>query len=184
MSDTPVGDGWWQASDGKWYSPEQHPSRTQVAPAPQASAVAAPVAPAPGPAGGIALPPGTSLVDPWGRLGAWLLEVVLVIVTLGIGWLIWAAMTAGTGQTPAKKLLNQRVIDASSIRPVGMGKMFWMRWLLAGFVAGIAVPFTLGILLLMPFWDSRNQNLWDKISSTYVVSDPNDAWGTKPNLGG
>ena len=26
MSDTSQGAGWWQASDGKWYSPEQHPS--------------------------------------------------------------------------------------------------------------------------------------------------------------
>lgn len=26
MSDTPQGDGWWQASDGKWYSPEQRPA--------------------------------------------------------------------------------------------------------------------------------------------------------------
>ncbi len=25
MSDISQGDGWWQASDGKWYSPEQHP---------------------------------------------------------------------------------------------------------------------------------------------------------------
>ena len=27
MSDFAQGPGWWQASDGKWYSPEQHPSR-------------------------------------------------------------------------------------------------------------------------------------------------------------
>jgi len=25
MSDTSEGPGWWQASDGKWYRPEQHP---------------------------------------------------------------------------------------------------------------------------------------------------------------
>jgi hypothetical protein len=25
MSDTSQGEGWWQASDGKWYAPEQHP---------------------------------------------------------------------------------------------------------------------------------------------------------------
>jgi hypothetical protein len=33
VSDTPQGDGWWQASDGKFYPPEQHPHR-QPAPAP------------------------------------------------------------------------------------------------------------------------------------------------------
>ena len=35
MSDTSQGPGWWQASDGKWYPPEQAPGYT--APAPQSS---------------------------------------------------------------------------------------------------------------------------------------------------
>lgn len=30
MSDAPQGPGWWQASDGKWYSPELHPDHTQA----------------------------------------------------------------------------------------------------------------------------------------------------------
>lgn len=33
MSDTPQGDGWWQASDGRWYPPEQHPDLASVEPA-------------------------------------------------------------------------------------------------------------------------------------------------------
>ncbi len=126
------------------------------------------------------LPNGCATVSPWGRLGAYFLEGILGVVTLGIGWLIWAAMIAGTGQTPAKRLLNQRVIGADTLAPVGFGRMLFMRGLLAGFVAGFALPLTLGILVFMPFWDKRNQNIWDKISNTYVVSDPNDAWGTKP----
>jgi uncharacterized RDD family membrane protein YckC len=119
-------------------------------------------------------------VSPWSRLGAYLLEVILITITLVIGWLIWAALIGGTGQTPAKRLLRQRVIGADSLRPAGLGKMFWVRGLLAGIVASLAIPLTLGILLFMPFWDRRNQNLWDKVSNTYVVSDPNDAWHTKP----
>lgn len=39
-------------------------------------------------------------------------------------------------------------------------------------VAGLAIFFTLGILLFMPFWDCRNRSIWDKVSHTYVVSDP------------
>ncbi len=119
-------------------------------------------------------------MSPWARLGAYLLEGLLTMVTLWIGWIIWAAMIAGTGQTPAKRLLRQRVIGADTLRPVGLGKMFWVRGLLAGIVAWLAITFTLGILLFMPFWDRRNQNLWDKVSNTYVVSDPNDVWSTKP----
>ena len=25
MSDAPMGEGWWQASNGRWYAPEKHP---------------------------------------------------------------------------------------------------------------------------------------------------------------
>ena len=25
MSDVPMGEGWWQASNGRWYAPEKHP---------------------------------------------------------------------------------------------------------------------------------------------------------------
>ena len=128
----------------------------------------------------LALPQGVASASPWMRLGAYLLESILIVVTLGIGWLIWAAMIAGTGQTPAKRLLGLRVIGCDTLRPVGFGKMFWVRGILAGIVASFAIAITFGILLLMPFWDKRNQNMWDKISNTYVVTDPNDAWNTKP----
>lgn len=125
---------------------------------------------------GPALPPGVTIVSPGMRLLAYLLEGVLVVVTLFIGWLIWAAIIAGNGQTPAKKILGQRVIKTDGSGPVGFGTMLFMRGLIAGFVASIAITFTLGILLLMPFWDKRNQNIWDKVSSTLVVNDSANAW--------
>ena len=128
------------------------------------------------------LPAGVTLTSPWARLGALLLEGILATVTLGIGWLIWAAVIGGNGQTPAKKLLKQRVIDTSTMKPVGLGRMFWMRWFVCGLITPLAIFLTAGILLFMPFWDKNNQNLWDKISSTYVVNDPADAWATRPDL--
>ena len=129
-----------------------------------------------------ALPSGVAVADPWIRFGSYILEGVLAFVTLGIGWLIWATMIAGTGQTPAKKVLKLRVIDANTSRPASFGKMFWVRGLVAGWVANLAIMFTLGILLFMPFWDKRRQNLWDKVSNTFVVNDPNDAWATRPDI--
>lgn len=33
MSTAPLGPGWWQASDGRWYAPELHPSRRAPSPA-------------------------------------------------------------------------------------------------------------------------------------------------------
>ena len=85
------------------------------------------------------LPHGVGVAGVGSRLGAFLLDSLLLSVTLGIGWLIWAAIVAGL-------------------------------------VASFAITFTIGILLFMPFWDRRNQTLWDKVSGTLVVSDPNNAW--------
>jgi uncharacterized RDD family membrane protein YckC len=108
---------------------------------------------------------------PWLRLGSYLLESILITVTLGIGWVIWAAITAGSGQTPAKRILNLRVVDATTLRPATLGTMLWVRGILAGVVAAIAIPATIGVLVFMPFWDRRNQNLWDKVSNTFVIAD-------------
>jgi|GEM_PF-3210550 len=47
MSDVAQGPGWWIASDGKWYPPEQHPSvRDQAREADQVRAAAGPATPA------------------------------------------------------------------------------------------------------------------------------------------
>lgn len=121
-------------------------------------------------------PSGVTVASPWLRFGAYLLEAVLQTVTFGIGWLIWAAIIVGKGQTPAKQLLRMRVVDANSHQPVGFARMFFMRGIVAGLVAGFALVVTLGILTFMPFWDRRNRNIWDKVSSTAVVVDPNNAW--------
>jgi uncharacterized RDD family membrane protein YckC len=91
------------------------------------------------------LPSGVEVASPWLRLGAYLVEAILVTVTLGIGWLIWAATIAGSGQTPAKRLLKMRVISTRTRQPVGFGNMLFMRGIVAGLVATIAVPLTLGI---------------------------------------
>jgi uncharacterized RDD family membrane protein YckC len=113
-----------------------------------------------------------SEVSPSGRFGAYLLDGLLSAVTLGIGWLIWAAFTARNGQTPAKSLLGHTVIAADTHRPVGFARMFWLRGVLCAFLAPIAIICTLGIVLFMPFWNKHNQNIWDRISNCYVVHRP------------
>jgi len=69
--------------------------------------------------------------------------------------------------------LNHTVVDINTGQPLGLGRMFWVRGLVAGLVASIAIPLTLGILLFMPLWDSKNQNIWDKVSGSYVIPTPN-----------
>jgi uncharacterized RDD family membrane protein YckC len=183
MSDVSGGDGWWQASDQKWYPPESHPDAVAAEraaqppdPTPAPAATQPGPAPTPYPSAGFDLPAGVSKADPWLRFGSYLLEGVLILVTLFIGWLIWAAMIGGDGQTPAKKILKLRVIGTDTMQPVGLGRMFWVRGLIAGFIAQIAFFFTLGIIAFMPFWDKDNQNVWDKVSNCYVVVDEANAW--------
>jgi len=82
-------------------------------------------------------------------------------------------------------------VDFQDAHVERIGRLLFAPWLieavtlagvLAGIVAQIAILCTLGILLFMPLWDKRNQNIWDKVSGTYVVNDPTDTWQTKPNL--
>lgn len=155
----------------------QPTATTPVVPAPDSSATSllpavpptTPAVPAPPAPAAVARTSNLVAVSPWGRLGSALLETLLITVTLGIGWVIWAAMIAGSGQTPAKRLVGHQVVTMGELRPAGIGRMFWMRGLIAGWVASLAFPLTLGVLLFMPFWDKNNQNVWDKVSNTMVV---------------
>ena len=62
------------------------------------------------------------------RLGSFLLDLGLMVVTLFIGWVIWNLYTWKTGQTPAKRLLRQVVVD------VNTGEVFsWSRMALREF---------------------------------------------------
>lgn len=104
--------------------------------------------------------------------GAYLLDQVLITVTLGIGWLIWGAITAGDAQTPAKKLLGMRVVDANTGAPLSWGAMVGLRGIVGGLVMGVAFALFIipgAVLAFMPLWDDRNQSVWSKVSTSVVV---------------
>jgi|TARA_B100001540_G_scaffold194704_1_gene171526 hypothetical protein len=111
-------------------------------------------------------------VSGWTRFGSWLLERVLMIVTLGIGWIIWAITLRGTGQTPAKKMMNLTIWDLETNAPMTLERMIIMRGLAGGLVAGFALPLTLYVLAFMPFWDKNNRDLHDKVSRSSVIATP------------
>ncbi len=79
MSDRAQGDGWWQASDGRWYPPEQHPGATNLAAGP-----AQPGGLAGGPGGPGAPTPEDEQRSGKGKLLAVAL-VVLLLIGAGIG---------------------------------------------------------------------------------------------------
>jgi uncharacterized RDD family membrane protein YckC len=118
--------------------------------------------------GALTLPDGVVITSKSGRLLCALLEVVLVVVTLGIGYFIWSFFTYRTGQTPGKKLMGIRVISLND----GKALPFWMtllrEWIVKGFIGGI----TFGIAYIWILFDDKNQALYDKVMNTIVVDDP------------
>ncbi|MGA0852947.1 MAG: RDD family protein, partial [Candidatus Nanopelagicaceae bacterium] len=59
-------------------------------------------------------PASEQLASVQARFGAALLDAALLVVTLVIGWVIWSLYTWQTGQSPAKRILKQVVVDAST----------------------------------------------------------------------
>jgi uncharacterized RDD family membrane protein YckC len=114
------------------------------------------------------------------RLGAYLVDVIIVGVLYAVVWLIAGEVVASivwivasiayyiyfegspTGQTPGKKVLGIRVIDFSTGGPLGHSKAF-IRWL-GRIPSGICI---LGYLWML--WDKEKQTWHDKIASTVVV---------------
>jgi len=114
------------------------------------------------------------------RFGAYLLEIPLTILTLGIGYIIWMLIVWARGQTPAKQLLRMRVVRLEERRTANWG---WMA--LRNFVLGVLIGIPLELIFpgLSILWllanaiallvSRRNQALWDMMLKTVVVHDPN-----------
>ncbi len=72
---------------------------------------------------GLVLPQGVQPRSIGRVAAAYTLAVLLFIVTLGIGYLAWAVVTWGSGQTPAQKLLGLRCWRPEASRPASRGQM-------------------------------------------------------------
>jgi peptide/nickel transport system ATP-binding protein len=146
--------------------------------------------------------PGVYLADPSRRLRAYILDTILSVVTLGIGWIIWAIVinTKTPGVTPAKRIMKMRVVNATTFQPLTLGQMILRRTLLGAIVGGIglniafqapsqilsAIGLENGLLIAVvtvaavyayasvPMRNNRNRNVWDIVSGTQVVYDKFD----------
>jgi uncharacterized RDD family membrane protein YckC len=114
------------------------------------------------------------------RLGAYLIDLVLMLVVYGVLYaiagqalatVVYVIVSIGyyiyfegspKGQTPGKMALGIRVIDYSTGGPLGYGKAF-VRWL-GRILSGICL---LGYLWML--WDKEKQTWHDKIAGTVVV---------------
>jgi len=118
------------------------------------------------------LPPGTELAPAGKRIGTFLLEILLVIVTLVIGYLIWTLFFAWRkGQTPGKQVMGMRIYHLGNQRAASWGQMF-VRQFVGGIVNGI---FYIGwiVSLVFLFTVPLRRTVPDRIAGTIELNDPN-----------
>ncbi len=185
MSDFSQGPGWWQASDGKWYAPEQAPGAAApgggLSVGPGAFANAAP-------AGGAELADWIQRVVAWlidGAIGFCLYIVVFVlamifgaisealgVLVLMVGYLVATAygfliyyLNGATGQSPGKALTGLKVVSEADGSLIGGGM---------GIVRGLAHfldSLVCGLGYFLPLFDSKKQTISDKVMKTVVLAN-------------
>jgi uncharacterized RDD family membrane protein YckC len=126
------------------------------------------------------------------RIGAALLEFLLLGLGAGAGWLVWWVVDWDGATSPAKQVLHLRVLRHGTTEPAGLGRMarrevfgkgialalfggglvLWRhsdvdagRWVAA---AGLAWAFMHVATALV---DEEHRGLWDSIGGTVVVVD-------------
>ena len=83
------------------------------------------------------IPTSEQLASIQARFGAALLDAALLLVTLVIGWLIWSLYTWQTGQSPAKRILRQVVVDANTGERFTWAKMALREFAIKGLLGQI-----------------------------------------------
>ena len=73
---------------------------------------------------------GLRIATPQHRLGGYFLDAILLLLTCGIGWMIWSLVIWSDGLTPAKQILKMRVYSKSTFKPATWGNMAIRQFLL------------------------------------------------------
>ena len=104
------------------------------------------------------------------RLWATVLDGLLFIVTCGIGWLIWDIVLWQQSTSPAKKMLNLKIVDINTGAPASMVQMLLREGLgkiVLSAITGIVGIISAVLILVVP----SRQGVWDYISKTTVVRE-------------
>ena len=101
-----------------------------------------------------------------------MVDIGLGIVTLIIGWLIWSFFTWQTGQTPAKRLMKQVVVDSKTGEPFTWTRMLLreaaVKWAAGGIASSASNGITFVIDSLFIFRDDR-KTVHDMIVQSKVI---------------
>ena len=104
------------------------------------------------------------------RFGALLLDSLLFVVTCGIGWLIWDIVLWQQSTSPAKKMLNLKIVDINTGAPASMVQMLLREGLgkiVLSAITGIVGIISAVLILVVP----SRQGVWDYIAKTTVVRE-------------
>jgi uncharacterized RDD family membrane protein YckC len=95
---------------------------------------------------------------------------LLFVVTCGIGWLIWDIVLWQQSTSPAKKMLNLKIVDINTGAPASMVQMLLREGLgkiVLSAITGIAGIVSAVLILVVP----SRQGVWDFIAKTTVVRE-------------
>jgi uncharacterized RDD family membrane protein YckC len=95
---------------------------------------------------------------------------LLFVVTCGIGWLIWDIVLWQKSTSPAKKMLNLKIVDINTGAPASMVQMLLREGLgkiVLSAITGIVGIVSAILILVVP----SRQGVWDYISKTTVVRE-------------
>lgn len=130
------------------------------------------------------LPSRVRLASVGRRFAGYLLDTLLIIVTLVIGWLIWSLIVWSRGTTPGKQLLHMRCVYLANSRRAKWGRMALREFVGKFLIMSVISLFTFGIgpliLYFMFLWTKKRQELWDIVADTIVVYDPGNELASFP----
>lgn len=112
------------------------------------------------------------LASPWLRLGAQLINGVLIIVTLVVGYLVRTLVLWNQGTNPGKKMCGLTVVKADTGQVCTFGDMLVRNFVFGGLVLNLVGGISLGIGTLVDafmIFGDRRQRLVDRMAGTLVV---------------
>ena len=118
--------------------------------------------------------PEVLLAQPSRRLAGFLLDMLLFVVTLGIGWIVWSVVEARRSRTPGMRLTRTQIVDVCSGTAVTGGRMA-LRQLVGIPLALLLGAVTCGLGWLFAGWlvvSPSRQGLWDRVARTTVREIP------------
>lgn len=131
--------------------------------------------------------------------GDYFLDNILMCLTFIVGWIFWFGLAANVGQTPAKQILNVRILDYRTGKVASTPQVWFREALLKRLIplaigvivasqtsrdVGVAaIPVTLFIGGSLLFFTRDRRALWDLLAGTVVRRQSQDEpvdWGLAP----